>query len=170
MLKLITFLLIGIATGLAAYFLNIQYSYADFKDYGYTLLTTSGMVFTIMGIWIAFIYPNALMKLKAPQKIQTADFSKSLQDTRRLEKIVGSIMASAGVAVGVSTIYFLKLVLYGLPYALEYRHLLKSGAMGFITFLSLVQVMAIFYVMYSNYLFIEDLHVKREDREADADF
>jgi hypothetical protein len=47
---------------------------------------------------------------------------------------------------------------------------IKALGIGVITFLTAVQSVAIFYVIYSNYLFIEDLHVRRESREGDNDF
>ncbi|PAA13590.1 hypothetical protein [Pseudomonas fragi] len=170
MLKILAMFIFGTIAGFLAYYYKAPFSYADFKDYGYTLLTISGMVFTIMGIWIAFIYPNAILRLQDPEKIKTADFSRTLQDTRRLETVVGAVMASGTVAIGVSAIYFLKLLMYGLPAFAGYHIELKSAAIGAITFLSLVQLSAVGYVIYSNYLFIEDLHVRREGREADGDF
>ena len=38
----------------------IDYKYDDYKDFINILINISGMIFTIMGIWIAFLYPNAL--------------------------------------------------------------------------------------------------------------
>lgn len=170
MFKVLIMALLGTTVGAIAYIYKIPYSYTDFKDYGYTMLTISGMIFTIMGIWIAFIYPNAILRLQDPEKIKTADFSRTLQDTRRLETVVGSVMTSAAVAIGVSGIYFIKLIAYQLPFFEGYHSELKAAALGVLTFLSLVQLMAVGYVIYSNYLFIEDLHARRESREADSDF
>lgn len=155
--------------GAAAYHYKLNIAYSDFKDYSNALLAISGMVFTIMGIWIAFVYPNAIKRLQDPEKIKIADFSSTMQDTRRLESIVGSIMESGFVAMSVMLIYLLKLLITGLP-LYEHAHLaLKSGAIGFIIFLSLIQCSSVFSVIYANYLFIDDLHTRREMQERHAD-
>lgn len=148
---------------------NSTFTYSDFKDYCSTLLAISGMVFTIMGIWIAFVYPNAIKRLQDPDKIKIADFTATMQDTRRLESIVGSIMESGAVAISITLIYLLKLILSGLPIFLEYREAIKAIAAGFVIFLTLVQCSAVFSVIYANYLFIDDLHTRREAQERNAD-
>lgn len=145
------------------------FSYADFKDYCNTLLSVSGMVFTIMGIWIAFVYPNAIKRLQDPEKIKIADFTATMQDTRRLESIVGSIMQSGSVAMCIMLIYLIKLVASGLPIYLEYRDVIKSSGAGLVIFLTFVQCSAVVSVIYANYLFIDDLHNRREAQERNAD-
>ncbi|WP_225137483.1 hypothetical protein [Pseudomonas putida] len=170
MIKLIALMVFGGLAGWATYAFKLEFSYSDFKDYGNTLLAVSGMVFTIMGIWIAFVYPNAILRLQDPDKIKTADFSRTLQDTRRLEAIVGSIMASAFVACAITAVYFCKLLLSKTVVVIAYMAAIKAFGIGVIAFLTAIQSVAIFYVIYSNYLFIEDLHVRRESREGDNDF
>ena len=76
MLKKILIYLLILAC--AIYLINnfsLTYSFNDLKDYMNVLLGISGMVFTIMGIWIAFLYPNALSRIVDPNKIKTADFA-----------------------------------------------------------------------------------------------
>lgn len=145
------------------------FTYSDFKDYCNTLLAISGMVFTIMGIWIAFVYPNAIKRLQDPDKIKIADFTATMQDTRRLESIVGSIMESGAVAISITIIYLLKLVISGMPIYIEYRELIKATGAGIVIFLTLVQCSAVLSVIYANYLFIDDLHTRREAQERNAD-
>ncbi|PHN29458.1 hypothetical protein [Pseudomonas sp. ICMP 460] len=168
--KVFIIFLAGAATTLVADQLNLKFSYTDFKDYCNTLLAVSGMVFTIMGIWIAFIYPNAIMRLQDPVKIKTALFSKTMQDTRRLESIVGSVMGSAFVASAITLIFLAKLIISGTPFYSEYSAVIKHIALGSVVMLSLVQASAVFAVIYSNYLFVDDLHVRRESNEGDNDF
>jgi len=153
-----------------AYHYELRYSYSDFKDYSNTLLAVSGMVFTIMGIWIAFVYPNAIVRLQDPDKIKTADFSQTMSDTRRLENIVGSVMESGFVATCITLLYLSKLVISYTPIYQEYLVPIKAFALGAIVFLTLVQSSAVFSVIYSNYLFVDDLHSRRETKERDNDF
>lgn len=170
MKKLIVFFVIAILTAIVCHKLGIKYAYADLKDYSGTLLTISGMVFTIMGIWVAFVYPNAIFKLNSPQKIETADFSETQRDTRRLEAIVGSIMESGAVAIGVALIHLSKLILSETKLYLNNSEIALSAGIGFTLLLTLIQCSAIVSVIYSNYSFINELHKRREKREEDSDF
>lgn len=170
MKKIILILLTAVAAGIACHLLGVKYAYTDLKDYSSVLLAISGMVFTIMGIWVAFVYPNAIVKLKAPQKIETADFSEAQRDTSRLEAIVGSIMESGAVATGVAIIHLSKLIFSETNVYLEHSSIIQATGIGFILFLTLLQGSAIVNVIYSNYSFINELHKRREKREEDSDF
>lgn len=150
------------------YKLNIIYKFDDFKEYATILINSSGMVFTIMGIWIAFLYPNALSRIVNPN-IVTADFSESLQETKRLEAIVGSVLKSAIVVLMVMLIFLGKVVLFKTYFYGSYFEIIKSFILSFIVFLTYIQAEAIWHVVYSNIMFINDLHRRREDREEDAD-
>lgn len=158
-----------IIAGLAHHY-EIKYSYSDYKDYCNTLLAVSGMVFTIMGIWIAFVYPNAIVRLQDPEKIKTADFSQTMSDTRRLENIVGSVMESAFVATAITIIYLSRMVITNIPFYADNISLIKATALGIVIFLTFVQSSAVFSVIYSNYLFVDDLHTRRETKEREEDF
>ncbi|WP_054062503.1 hypothetical protein [Pseudomonas asplenii] len=159
----------SIIIGASAYFYGLKFSYSDFKDYCNTLLSISGMIFTIMGIWIAFVYPIAIKRLQDPDKIKIADFTATMQETRRLESIVGSIMESGSVAISITLIYLGKLLITGSPFFLEYREEIKSASIAIVIFLTLVQCSAVFSVIYANYLFIDDLHTRREVQEKNSD-
>ncbi|XLX39972.1 hypothetical protein ACK25U_19885 [Ectopseudomonas mendocina] len=169
MLKLGLMAFASTLLGVAAYYFGVKFSYSDFKDYSNTLLAISGMVFTIMGIWIAFVYPNAIRRLQDPGKIKIADFSSTMQDTRRLESIVGSIMESGFVAMCIALTYLIKLIISGLPIYEAGYYAIKSTALGLIVFLTLIQSSAVFSVIYANYLFLSDLHSKREVQEINND-
>ncbi|MEX3775412.1 hypothetical protein [Pseudomonas sp. MYb118] len=169
MVKLSIMALVAVSFGALIFWQNSTFTYSDFKDYCSTLLAISGMVFTIMGIWIAFVYPNAITRLQDPNKIKIADFTATMQDTRRLESIVGSIMESGSVAICITAIYLLKLLISGMPIYLEYREAIKAIGAGIVIFLTLVQCSAVVSVIYANYLFIDDLHTRREAHERDAD-
>ncbi|MGE8190683.1 hypothetical protein [Pseudomonas sp. NPDC086278] len=170
MLKIPVMAVASIIIGTLAFHYNLKFSYADFKDYCTALLALSGMVFTIMGIWIAFIYPNAIKRLQDPDKIKIADFTSTMEDTRRLESIVGSVMESGFVAAGVTGLFLLKLLVTGLPFYTDSMLIFKSAAIGIVIFLTLIQGSSVFSVIYANYLFIGDLHTRRETQERNNDF
>jgi hypothetical protein len=149
---------------------SIDYSFGDFKEYTTSLLAVSGMVFTIMGIWIAFLYPNALNRIVDPDKIKTADFSSTLQETKRLEAIVGSVLKSAVIVLCVSQLLLAKIIFYETAFYELNAGLIKTIALSFVTALSYVQLEAVGQVAFANIMFLNDLHNKRESREADNDF
>lgn len=165
MIKLLIISTISIIAGLAAYFLEPKFYMPDIKDYCNALLIVSGMVFTIMGIWIAFVYPNAIKRLQDPEKIKIADFTESMQDTRRLESIVDSIMQAGFVAISILLFYLAKIIISAFSFFQDYNLHLMSAGVGFIIFISLIQLSSVFSVIYANYLFIHDLHSKREAQE-----
>jgi hypothetical protein len=147
----------------------LEYSYSDFENYLGILLTVSSMVFTLMGIWIAFLYPNALSRLVNPDKVENADFDTALGETKRLEGLVGSVLKSAFVVTMIMAIFAAKIVLHQSAFYYSHIVIFKSLALTTVAVLSLLQFESIFYVIYSNVMFINELHSKREDREADAD-
>lgn len=170
MKEILVALFVSVVTTWLCHRYGVSYTYSDFKDYGSNLLAISGMVFTIMGIWIAFVYPNAILRLQAPNKIKNADFTQTLEDTRRLESIVGCIMKSAFVASALCFVFLVKIIFYSTPLYKENMHLVKSALLGGTVLLTILQGSAVVSVMYANFMFIEDLHSRRESRQGDNDF
>lgn len=153
----------------ASYKTPIVYKYSDLSSYMSVLLGVSSMVFTLMGIWIAFLYPNALQRIMDPEKIESADFSSSLQETKRLEGLVGSVLRSAFVVILLILLSLFKVVFGEADFVYLNVQFFKSIVVSVVVVLSILQMESIFYVIYSNVKFINELHTKREDREADAD-
>ncbi|RZM76440.1 hypothetical protein C3B51_17905 [Pseudoalteromonas rubra] len=149
--------------------LELRYSFGDYKEYLILLFNISSMVFTLMGIWIAFLYPNALKRLVNPKVIENADFSETLNETKRLESIVGSVLKSALVVVGILFIFFFKVVLSSFDFYLEYLVFWKILALSLAVVMTFMQLESVFHVIKSNIMFINDLHRKREEKEADHD-
>lgn len=82
-----------IVIGVALYS-GIAMPYSDLKGYAAILTGTSGALFTIMGIWVAFLYPVINESLKSTNVIP-ADFSVNGEETRRLKTVVVVIVISA---------------------------------------------------------------------------
>lgn len=148
---------------------GFDYNYSDLEKYMELLLTVSAMVFTIMGIWIAFLYPNALNKIVNPKKVEYADFNDSLNETKRLEGLVASVLRSAFVVTAVVLIFLSELVFSFFLTNSEYFLSVKQLVVSLVIVLTFLQLESVFYVMYSNVMFINELHNKREEREADDD-
>ncbi len=62
------------------------------------LVAVAAAIFTIMSIWIAFLYPNVLKTLKG-ENLLNADFSGGGADTARLKEIIAVIIQSAMVMI-----------------------------------------------------------------------
>ena len=148
----------------------LQISYEAYKDFLNTLLTLSGMIFTIMGIWIAYLYPNALQKIKNPTTIETVDFSYGQEDFKRLTYIVGAVLKSAAVMAVIATIFLLKIFLANSRIYVENIYPIKILASYFCILLFVVQIEAVINVVISNILFLRDTHTKKSEMIEDHDF
>lgn len=168
-LKIAFYVLISSLVFLTSYNLSLKVNIGYLKDYLDTLLNVSGMVFTIMGIWIAFLYPNALMKLVNHTKIEHVDFKDTLKDTRRLEAIVASVLKSALVVSVIMLLNLCKLMLSETELYHSKSDIINISAFSCVVTLTLLQIEAIANVIYSNIAFINELHSRRQDREADRD-
>lgn len=165
-LKIVLYISILVISALTIYSLSISYNFNDFKDYVTIVLSISGMVFTIMGIWIAFLYPNALNRLVDPDKIKTADFSDSNIEFGRLEFIVGSVLKSALVMLSIMIIFLIKLLLANTSFYLENHSVFKIIVLSSTVLLSYIQIEAVVQVVLANISFITDLHQKKVEREV----
>tara|TARA_B100000678_G_C18202052_1_gene499876 strand:- start:791 stop:1309 length:519 start_codon:yes stop_codon:yes gene_type:complete len=148
--------------------LSLDYSFLSLEKYLGVLLVSSTVVFTIMGIWIALLYPNAINKIVNPDKIVYADFSDALHDTKRLEGLVASVLRSCLVVLILMVLYLFDFF-YG-AYGGEWgKEVFKSSGLALVMTATLLQFESLWYVVLSNVLFISELHRKREDRQADND-
>lgn len=168
MIRIISYIFLLAITYFTISKFSINYSFEDYKEYSSVLINVSSMVFTIMGIWIAFLYPNALSRIVDP-KIKTVDFSESLLETKRLESLVSSILKSAFVIIFIMIFFLSKVLLFKSDLYLQNSIFIKELVLSFTVLLSYIQLEAVLSVMYSNIMFLNDLHNKREDRKADSD-
>lgn len=148
---------------------DLAYTYSDLKDYLQTLLTASSMVFTIMGLWIAFLYPTALQRLINPDKEEKVDLPESVNEIKRLESLVGSVIRSAMVVVMIMSLFFAKMVFWQSGFYLENITGIKSLVISFVCILSILQIESIAHVIWSNVHFLNDLHARKEKVEGDQD-
>ncbi|MDO8654157.1 MAG: hypothetical protein Q7R66_18455 [Undibacterium sp.] len=156
-------------TSLCIYF-KIHYAFADLKSFTDVLLNVSGAVFTLMGIWIAFLYPNALSRIVDPNRIAVADFSESLNESKRLSAIVGSVLKSAAVVLAIMTMTLSKVILSNIDWVIVNADLIKQIAFGISTSLFLIQAEAVIGVIFANVMFLNDLHTKRADKQVENDY
>ncbi len=140
------------------------------KDFCTFLATISGMVFTIMGIWIAFLYPNALLKFSSPEKIENIDFSYGGVEAKRLSYIVSSILVSCIIMMILGGYFFMRI--FSHPFldfnsglALNFRSFFSGG----LAMLFLMQIRSVFSVIFANIMFLNDIHERRKNIIIDND-
>lgn len=131
------------------------------------LQSISSMVFTIMGIWIAYIYPNAMLKITQPKKME-AIFSED--DESRIQTIVGTVILSAFVLTFLLLGVAIRPILVKSQIYLSYIHFFKTIGVFLLLTLVYIQLIAIYIVMASNLNFIIDLRNKKTKRDLDDKF
>ncbi|HEI6819485.1 hypothetical protein ACVSUJ_22880 [Yersinia enterocolitica] len=141
-----------------SYLYRAELSIQDVEPIISILQNTAAMIFTIMGIWIAYLYPNAILRITQPSKIE-AIYSED--DDSRIQIIVGVVVLSAIVLsllmIGVIAKPFIaKSVLY--KYSPEYFNFLGLFSL---LILSYTQLIGVYIVIASNVNFIIDLKNKK---------
>ncbi|WP_339465835.1 hypothetical protein [Pseudomonas sp. EA_65y_Pfl2_P74] len=130
------------------------------------LVGVSGAIFTIMSIWVAFLYPNILRTLKG-ENLVNADFSSSNGDTTRLKIIIGVIIQSA-VSMAFSIIAMVFVSFYT-GTSKDSQGVAIIIMQFLLVFFSGLQVSAIISVIHINSSFVKLLEGKNKSRARDWD-
>lgn len=171
MLKISGWIALIFLTSIAgAIYFNVTYKYEDLKTCSDTLLNVSSAVFTLMGIWIAFIYPNALSRIVDPKRVAAADFSENSDEYKRLSNIVGSVMKSAGVVLAIMAFNLLRVVLPNFSIITDNLVLVKQIALGSMISLFALQAHAVWEVITANILFLNDLYTKKATKDIEKEY
>tara|TARA_R110001583_G_scaffold195229_1_gene370782 strand:+ start:9661 stop:10197 length:537 start_codon:yes stop_codon:yes gene_type:complete len=138
-------------------------SFADVSPIISILQNGSAMIFTIMGIWIAYIYPQAMRKVIQPSS--SAIFPT--EDKERVQLLVGVVVISAVILavllIGIAVKPFLlKSSLYVLA-----PNLFSFLGLFILLWLVYAQLFCIYSVIASNINFITDLANKENDQKLD---
>lgn len=149
-------------------YFNIVVLYDSSKDFFSNMLVVSTMVFTLMAIWIAYLYPDALDKIRDQEKLEIADFSEAKSKLKRLEFIVASVLKSAFVSIVIIVIYLVKALFENTLCELVIQEVEYLLAPTLIT-LFWLQSESILSVMKANVTFINELHSRKEHKEEDED-
>lgn len=162
---MVVILLCLLAPGILV-FLELEMSLSALRDIVSLLVGISGAVFTIMSIWLAFLYPNVLNTLRG-KNIASADFSAVGGDTDRLKIIVVVIVKSA-----VAMIYALIVSLFFGVYenvGFEGQKFISLFIQYFSVFFVLLQISAILSMIIINFHFVELLqkNAKKKARGID---
>lgn len=161
-MKVIIYLLVFSVSVYLLFEFNVKYSMSDLKGYTTTLFGVSSMVFTIMGIWLAFLYPRAMANI-VEDGVET---SQSIAETKRVEKIVLSVLKSAVVVTILMLLYLLHVIFSKTSIYALFSYGIETTVLSIVILLSFIQIESVLYVIKSNIDFIVRLHEERERKET----
>ncbi|RZQ29297.1 hypothetical protein D8T36_05905 [Vibrio vulnificus] len=154
--------LIFAALGYMSYNIQDSFSYDNLKDLIDILKNASAMIFTIVGIWLAYIYPNAITAIVKPDSVE---YVAGEQDAKRIEMLVGIIITSALIIIGIILFFASKTIFSSFDWYPKSHYWMKPLGFSFIFFLSYLQIISISKVIFSNIMFLNDLHTKLNQSE-----
>tara|TARA_R110000851_G_scaffold333470_1_gene513483 strand:- start:282 stop:800 length:519 start_codon:yes stop_codon:yes gene_type:complete len=158
-LKQVAFLIIGIAV--AATFSDVV-AVAKFSPVLATLQNISAAVFTLAGIWVAYLYPEAITALANPKKIKLLE---GIEATQRIKMLVLTIFTSAFVLIWILMLNTLKPIFESFIFVKEYSYWFKLFYFGFILYLVFNQIWSVLRIMGANIDFIHNLSYRKTEQE-----
>ena len=184
--KLVHFVII-VLLALLAIKAGDLYNYAAVKDVLSTLQNISAMIFTIAGIWLAYIYPKAISAIvkpstfskvyssvnedseivsESPEEKMTPEEKSSIEkDINRISMIVETILTSAFVIFIIILINVFKPLIANIDFIKE--NITIMNKLGCFISLSLVylQVISLLTITISNIIFLNDIHNEKNRKE-----
>lgn len=149
-------LLILLLIALASYWLKDNVNYNDIKDILSVLQNISAAIFTIVGLWIGFLYPNAIASIVNDD----IDYIKNTKDAPRIEKLIYVVITSAVVMLSILFVYLFKSVGSGLSSSIVHADFIKMVGITFVYFMCWLQIKCVFSVILSNISFANNLHTR----------
>ncbi|EOK1001216.1 hypothetical protein L1C84_15540 [Klebsiella pneumoniae] len=147
-------LLLAVAVTYISYCFRLDITFKDVDPIISILQNTSAMIFTIMGIWIAYVYPNAVLKIVQPSKVTTI-FSED--DLKRVKLLVGVVISSAFILLLLLTGVTLKTFLTKTDIFARYWQVFTGIGLWCLLSLIYAQLFCIYAVITSSVNFIIDL-------------
>ncbi|WP_272664515.1 hypothetical protein [Providencia sp. PROV174] len=147
------------------YFLKDSLRFRDIKDVVGTLQNISAAIFTIVGLWVGFLYPNAIQGIVS----DNIDYIKNTKDVPRIERLIYVIIVSALVMLGTLVFYIVKALIGNLNIYNEFKWFIKYIALVFVFSLCWLQSRCIFSVIISNFRFANNLYSRINESKLKHD-
>ncbi|WP_226302497.1 hypothetical protein [Pectobacterium brasiliense] len=138
------------------FFISNTLRFNDIKDVVGTLQNISAAIFTIVGLWVGFLYPTAIQGIVNDD----IDYIKNTKDVPRIEKLIYVIVISALVMLGTLIFYIFKSAFSNTIFYADYKGVIKVLAFSFVYFSCWLQARCIVSVIISNIRFANNLHSK----------
>ncbi|WP_139411058.1 hypothetical protein [Aeromonas veronii] len=131
-----------------------------------TLQNISAAVFTIAGIWIAYIYPEAISSFTNPDKIALL---KGTESTEQVKSLVFTVITSASVLT-CTLLFSLAAFLYkNSDIVVANKSFFVFISTTLVVYLSLNQTKAILGVILNTLRFVSKLFYLKTEREVNDD-
>lgn len=137
-----------------SYFSAKFFSYDDARDILGVLINISASIFTIVGLWVGFLYPNAMNSIVKDD----VSYIRNEHDSPRIEKLVYTIITSAFVMGGILIFFLSKSIIHTFPFYHESKFLFKILGVSFVYFISWMQLKCVLSLILSNLHFVNHLH------------
>lgn len=131
-----------------------------------TLQNISAAVFTLAGIWIAYIYPQAISAYTNPEKVT---LMKGVDDTTRIYDLILIIFTSALVLAFTLFYQVLFVVFHKNQFFIQHIETVKYIITFIVIALSLTQIKALSSIMVNNFKFLERLYKLKTEKELEDD-
>lgn len=141
---------------------SVKYSYV--VDLLGVLQNTSAMIFAIAGIWLAYLYPNAIAGLMKSEKV---DFLASKNEAKRIEGMILIIIMSAAVLIFIIAFYAFNAVLRGTDLYANNRLFIKGISCTYILTVLLIQLSCVIVLIRRNITFINRLYAVINEKELE---
>lgn len=141
---------------------NVKYSYL--VDLMGVLQNTSAMIFAIAGIWLAYLYPNAIAGLMKSEKV---DFLASKNEAKRIEGMILIIIMSASVLILIIAFYAFNAVFRGTEFYVNNKYIIKGLGCSYVIGIVLLQVYCVIVLISRNVSFINRLYTVINGKELE---
>jgi hypothetical protein len=131
-----------------------------------TLQNLSAAIFTLAGIWVAYLYPQAILAFTNSKKISLL---KGIENTRRVEELVLVIFLSAVVLLAILVFNLTSGIAKNMPFVISNYEVFKKISIVVVLYLSFLQFKSLVSIMSSNIRFINDLHKTKNEQKAHQD-
>ncbi|WP_370279526.1 hypothetical protein [Pontibacterium sp.] len=152
MLEVFVLLVIIVVCSLSAG--DVQFD--DIKNVIGSLQAISAAIFTIVGLWVGFLYPNAIASIAKDD----VSYIANTGDANRIENLVVVISVSALVMLSTLFVYLLRVLLPVMPFYESISGAVKIGGVSVVIYLCWMQARCVWYVIKSNLRFVSNLHHK----------
>ncbi|PXX92244.1 hypothetical protein DIT71_03285 [Marinobacter vulgaris] len=155
------YLILTLVYLIGCYFLIFEFAKnltIDFSSALSGLITVSGILLAIVGMWISYSYPEAVQKIT--QKNDKIDFLETLGSAKRLESLVMTILLSATVILACLFMMVVAVpVVKNTTILNQYAEELRATGVCVIWYLTILQGVAVIKIMRANLSFLHELYV-----------
>lgn len=127
------------------------------------LETISIGVFTLSGIWIAVLYPEAIAAFTNPEKLTIL---KGSEQAKRIENLILIVFTSAFVLIATIIFFTASELLRKFSFVVDNRETIFLISIALAVYLVVLQISAILSIMIANIKFVNDLYKKNTEQEA----